>query len=112
MHNDIALSVDAGNPAVLVLLDLTAAFYTVDHAILVSRLKQYVGIRGTALQWFKLYLANRNFSVMIGDFCSSHASLSCGVPQGSVLGPILFSLYILPLGSIIKKTQSVFSFLC
>ena len=71
MHNDIALSVDAWNPAVLVLLDLTAAFDTVDHAILVSHLKQYAGIRGTALQWFTSYLANASFSVMIGDLCSS-----------------------------------------
>lgn len=85
VHNDIALSVDAGNPAVLVLLDLTAAFDTVDHAILVSRLEQYAGILGTALQWFRSYLANRSFSVMIGDLCSSQASLSCRVPQGSIL---------------------------
>ncbi len=55
MHNDIVLSVDAGNPAVLVLLDLTVAFDTVDHAVLVSRLEQYVSIRGTAL-WFRSYL--------------------------------------------------------
>ena len=104
MHNNIALSVDAGNPTVLVLLDLTAAFDTVDHALLVSRPEQYAGIRGTALQWFRSYLANRSFSVMIGDLFSSQASLSCWVPQGSILGPILFSLYMLPLGSIIKNT--------
>ncbi len=110
MHNDIVLSVDAGNPAVLVLLDLTAAFYTVDHAVLVSRLEQYVGICGTALQWFMSYLSNRSFSVMIGDLCSSYASLPCGMPQGSILGPILFSLYILPLGSIIKKHNRSFYF--
>ena len=110
VHNDIALSVDAGSPAVLVLLDLTAAFDTVDHAVLVSRLEQYVGIRGTALQWFSSYLADRTFSVMIGELCSSHASLSCGVPQGSILGPILFSLYMLPLGSIIQRHNLSFHF--
>ena len=63
----------------LVLMDLTAAFDTVDHAILVSRLEQYAGIRGTTLQWFRSYLSNRSFSVMNGDLCSSQASLSCGV---------------------------------
>ncbi|XP_032366676.1 LOW QUALITY PROTEIN: uncharacterized protein LOC116685831 [Etheostoma spectabile] len=109
VHNDIALSVDAGNPAVLVLLDLTAAFDTVDHAVLVSRL-EHVGICGTALQWFRSYLANRSFSVAIGDHCSSKASLPCGVPQGSILGPILFSMYMLPLGSIIKKHNLSFHF--
>ena len=96
VHNDIALSVDAGNPTVLVLLDLTAAFDTVDHAVLLSRLEHCVGIRGSALQW-------RSFSVMIGDLSSSDAPLSCGVPQGFILGPILFSLYMLPLGAIIGK---------
>lgn len=60
--------------------------------------------------WFRSYLANRSFSVMIGDLCSSQASLSCGVPQGSILGPILFSLYMLPLGSIIKKHNLSFHF--
>jgi len=86
-----------------VLLDVTAAFDTVDHAVLLSRLEQYVGIHGTALKWFMSYLSNRTFSMMIGDLSSSCASLSCGVPQGSILGPILFSLYMLPLGSIIAR---------
>uniref|UniRef100_A0A8D0A4W1 Reverse transcriptase domain-containing protein n=1 Tax=Sander lucioperca TaxID=283035 RepID=A0A8D0A4W1_SANLU len=108
VHNDIALSVDAGNPTVLVLLDLTAAFDTVDHAVLLSRLEHCVGIRGTALKWFSSFLANRSFSIMIGDLFSSAAPLSCGVPQGSILGPILFSLYMLPLGAIIGKHKLSF----
>lgn len=99
VHNDIVLSVDAGNPVVLVLLDLAAAFDTVDHAVLVSRLERYVGIPSTALQWFRSDLKNRTFLVRNGDFCSSHALLSCVVLHGSVFGPILFSLYLLPLGS-------------
>ena len=103
VHSNIALSVDAGNPTVMVLLDLTAAFDTVDHAVPVSCLEQYVGIRSIALQWFSSYLVNRSFSVMIGDLRSSHSSLPCGVPKGSIFGPILFSLYLLSLGSVIKK---------
>ena len=85
------------------LLDLTAAFDTLEHNILLSRLECCVGIGGTALNWFKSYLSNRSFSVALGDSTSSSAPLPCGVPQGSILGPILFSLYLLPLGLIFKK---------
>lgn len=65
----------------LVLLDLSAAFDTI----------------GNAIKWFQSYFSNRSISVNIGEFTSGRASLSCGVPQGSILAPILFSLYILPL---------------
>uniref|UniRef100_A0A8C1UC21 Reverse transcriptase domain-containing protein n=1 Tax=Cyprinus carpio TaxID=7962 RepID=A0A8C1UC21_CYPCA len=103
VHNDIARFVDVKSPVILVLLDLTAAFDTVDHAILLSRLNHYVGIKGTAFQWFSSYLTDRTFSVVIENSSSSTTSLSCGVPQGSILGPVLFSLYMLPLGSIIAR---------
>ncbi len=88
---------------VLVLLDLSAAFDTIDHNILVSRLEKIVGIRGMALEWFKSFRFNRKFSVHFGQHYSKTAPLSSGVPQGSILGPILFSLYMLPLGSIFHK---------
>uniref|UniRef100_A0A8P4K1H9 Reverse transcriptase domain-containing protein n=1 Tax=Dicentrarchus labrax TaxID=13489 RepID=A0A8P4K1H9_DICLA len=110
VFNDIFLATDSGDCVILVLLDLTAAFDTVDHEILISRLKQWVGIRGIALEWFRSYLADRTFCVSLGDSVSSSAPLSCGVPQGSVLGPLLFSLYLLPLGSILRKHG--FSFHC
>ncbi len=103
VFNDIFLATDTGDCVILVLLDLTAAFDTVDHEILISRLEQWVGIKGIALQWFRSYLKDRTFCVSCGDAVSSSAPLSCGVPQGSVLGPLLFSLYLLPLGSIIRK---------
>ena len=89
--------------AVLVLLDLSAAFDTVDHSILLSRLENWVGIKGTALRWFQSYLTDRSFSVHLGDYSSETAPFTCGVPQGSVLGPILFSLYMLPLASIFER---------
>ncbi len=85
------------------LLDLTAAFDPVDHAVLIDRLEHCVGIIGSALEWFKSYFFYRSFSVKFGEYTSSNIVLSCGVPQGSILAPILFSLYMLPLGSIIRK---------
>lgn len=90
VFNDIFLATDSGDCVILVLLDLTAAFDTVDHEIL-------------ALEWFRSYLADQTFCVSLGDSLSSSAPLLCGVPQGSVLGPLLFSLYLLPLGSILRK---------
>uniref|UniRef100_A0A8C4T619 Reverse transcriptase domain-containing protein n=1 Tax=Erpetoichthys calabaricus TaxID=27687 RepID=A0A8C4T619_ERPCA len=103
VFNDILLATDSGDYVILVLLDLTAAFDTIHHSILLSHLEHCVGIRGTALAWFKSYLTQRTFSVRLDEFRSSSASLSCGVPQGSILGPLLFSLYLLPLGSILRK---------
>ena len=91
IFNDIFLATDSGDCFILVLLDLTAAFDTVDHEILISHLKQWVGIRGVALDWFRSYLADWTFSVNLGDPVSTSAPLWCGVPQGSVLAPLLFS---------------------
>ncbi len=89
MYNNITLPVHAKKSLVLVLLDLKAAFDMVDHAVLLPHLDHHAGI---CSKWFSSYLSNRSFSVMISDLSSSHFSLSCGVPQGSFLGPILFSL--------------------
>lgn len=67
VYYDILLTCDSGNYAVLVLLDLTAAFYTVDHAVLIDRLEQCAGITGSALKWFNSYPTNITFSVKEGD---------------------------------------------
>ncbi len=88
--------------------DLSAAFDTIYHTILLKHLKQYFGIRGTALNWFASYFKGRTFSVETDTITSSSAACTCGVPQGSVLGPLLFSLYHLPLANIFRKHQILY----
>ncbi len=74
------------------LLDLTAAFDTVDHNILLERLENWVGLSGMVLKWFRSYLEGRGYYVSIGEHKSKWTSMTCGVPQGSILAPLLFSL--------------------
>ena len=100
VSNDILMKGDAGECSVLVLLDLSAVFDTVDHCVLVERLEQWVGVSGSALQWFSSYLSDGSFSVSVGSLTSSSDPLFCGVPRGSVLVTILFALYMLLLGQI------------
>ena len=85
------------------MLYLSAAFDNVDHSILLNRLENRLGIRGNALNWFKSYLSDRSQCVLINGAKSSHKKLQSGVPQGSVLGPILFNIYTIPLGDILRK---------
>lgn len=108
--NDILWAANNGQTSVLLLLDLTAAFHTVEHVILIEHLKHWVGISGTVLDWFDSYLSNRKFCVAIGDFKSSTSHFSYGVPQGSVFGPLLFSLYMSPLRQICLKYNFSFHF--
>ena len=101
--HDILRAIDDNKIVLLIMLDLSAAFDTVDHDVFLERLKSGLGICGTALNWFKSYLSGRSQSVLINGTQSKPTSLVCGVPQGSVLGPIPFTIYMLPLGDITKK---------
>ena len=105
IHNDLILAMDRGEVTSLILLDLSAAFDTVDHSILLTRLQNWFGLDGLSLDWFSSYLSLRSQAVSINDTISAYSTLSCGVPQGSVLGPLLFTLYTTPLGSVISKNS-------
>ena len=85
------------------LLDLLAAFDTLDHDILISRLTAQFGFTGTVLSWFMSYLYGRLQRVIIKHTESKSQPLTSGVPQGSVLGPLLFVLYFGPLQDVIKS---------
>ena len=86
-------ALDDGNMVIGVFLDFSKAFDTVDHDILLFKLSHY-GIRDNALLWFKSYLSNRNQFVTYDGVRSSLKTIKCGVPQGSILGPLLFLIYI------------------
>ena len=101
LQNDFLLNMDQGRVTALTLLDLSAAFDTIDHSILLNRMSSWFGVNGTALEWFKSYLTDRSQSVFLNGTKSSPMPLSYGVPQGSVLGPLLFTLYTSPLSKII-----------
>ena len=94
---------DKGEVTALTLLDLSIAFDTIDHATLTDRLSDRYWISGQAQIWFSSYLQNRHQSVKIKDTFLDKVTLTYGVPQGSVLGPVLFTLYTTPLSAIISS---------
>ena len=101
--NDILLDLNRQHVSLLVLLDLSAAFCTVDHTILLRRLETLFGVTGDALKWIASYLSTRSQRVTINGVLSNRFDLSFGVPQGSCLGPLLFSAYASKLFQVIKN---------
>ena len=101
VQSDNLTALDSGSGAALLMLDLSAAFDTINHGILLSRLNSLYGISGDALDWLKSYLSSRVQRVIIGDTVSECKDLNFGVPQGSVLGPMISCMYTKPITDII-----------
>ena len=111
VSNDVIRSLDSSTCSVMLLLDLSAAFDTVDHAILLNILYWELGLRGTVFRWFESFLRNRRQSVIINGHRSSTENNLFGVPQGSVVGPVLFNIYVRSLMKFIEEAGfSIFGY--
>ena len=109
VHNDICRAIGERKVVLLVMLDLSAAFDTVSHELLLNTLHNF-GIRETALEWFRSYINERDQTVRVHGAMSEARQLSWGVPQGSVLGPILFNIYSSSLGHLLRERMVGYHF--
>ena len=110
VKTDILNNMDQRRVTFLVLLDLSATFNLVSFKLLLNCLHYRFGVTGTALKWIASYLTNRTQRVKIDDMESDPVTLKRGVPQGSVLGPILYTLFTSPLGGLSRLRPSTRSY--
>ena len=102
VKNDILINMNKQHVTLLVMLDLSAAFDTVDHCILLQRLRSSLGLQGKVLSWLSSYLSGRSQQILVNGTLSKSFDLECDVSQGSCLGPLLFTIYTSKLFEIIK----------
>ena len=102
--SDVRMNMGRGNATSLLSLDISAAFDTLNHEILLERAESIFGIRGLALRWLNSYLSGRSTFTKLANVSSPTLSVPFGVPQGSTLGPVLFAMYVSPLGELITST--------
>lgn len=102
VQNDVLMAMDRQEVVALILLDMSAAFDTVSHTVLLQRMSDRLGITSSALKWFHFYLTDRMQQIRVNDLLSSPFPLSCGVPQGSVRRPFLFTIHF-ALGELVKQ---------
>ena len=105
IQNDLLLAIDGQKVSALILLDLSDVFGTIDHQILLERLSSFYGISGLALDLLSSYLSDRTQAVSINSHNTPYSSVHTNVPHGSVLGPLLFSLYISPMSRILENSS-------
>ena len=106
LTNDIMETIDSGKITILTALDMSAAFDTLDHITLLHRLQHTFGLSGYVISWIRSYLTDRSSFVKIDSSSSPSTTILTGVPQGSVLGPLLFVLFISPIANVINPDQS------
>ena len=107
IKNEVHLALARGEATAVVLLDQSAAFDTIGHGTLIECLSSWFGVGGVVLDWFRSYLSDRYQCIKIGSVLSDAKRLLYGVPQGFVLGPILFSLYTTPLSKVIQNHPGI-----
>ena len=101
LMDDLLREANGGNMSLLVLLDISVAFDTMDHGILLGRFFE-LGIGGLVFAWLRSFLEDRPQRVQLGERVSTPWSLNCAVPQGSIISPMLFNIYMRPLGGVIR----------
>ena len=98
---------DKGFHTGMILVDLQKAFSTLDHTVLLQKM-ECIGFKESVIKWFQSYLSNRKLFVTLENVISDTGLINCGVPQGSILGPLLFLMYINDLPQALNKTGSYF----